>query len=323
MEAENNKNGVSALLGSKHHLSLLAFIAIIVAITGGALAYSSASCAGNQFDRNDQSEYQGTDKTPEDTGRRREKNCNFKINWSPAHAAVTLGPGETKTVQVTTTISGSHPELTADVAPALKPYLSVSPTSIPASKKNQTVTFNLTASIPADALPTTLDGTIHLRYGKATSSKPLPIFIDVENIGELFINSESVAFAKPAQWIIQYESDGSQANLYSPDDIQDLNDSGGSFAAPTITVSVLPNSDDTALSEFAALYDESWYTSYAHQEIITIAGRSAIIYDDSSATLRHSPNFAAFILLPSSVALVTGQGTRLDFDNFLSTITFQ
>lgn len=101
------------------------------------------------------------------------------IAWTPDHLAVTLSPGDTKNVSATLTAQSAVPSTTVEVVPALAPYLTVNPNSLPALAKGSHQTLQLAFTIPSGTPLGTVDGTVHLRQGSSTVARPLPITLNI------------------------------------------------------------------------------------------------------------------------------------------------
>lgn len=101
------------------------------------------------------------------------------IAWTPDHLVVTLTPGESKTVEVNARITDAIPPTTAEFVPSLAPYASAVPVDVPAMGAGTEQEFALHFEVPDDTPFQTIEGTLHLRAGEATSSKPLPIRLSV------------------------------------------------------------------------------------------------------------------------------------------------
>jgi len=101
------------------------------------------------------------------------------IVWMPDHIVVTLAPGETTAFQATAIIKNNIPPTVAQFVPPLAPYVSLSPSSSPALSKGSQRQFEVLVSVPLDAPPATIEGTLHLRAGAATVARPLPIVLNI------------------------------------------------------------------------------------------------------------------------------------------------
>jgi len=101
------------------------------------------------------------------------------VSWSPAHLIVTLTPGDTKLTQATATIRSDILAISTEVVPSLASYVSVEPSSFPPLSAGSELTFELFFDVPLDTPLGTIDGTLHLVSGKATTSQPLPITLNI------------------------------------------------------------------------------------------------------------------------------------------------
>ena len=101
------------------------------------------------------------------------------VAWNPDHLVVTLMPGETQQVLATATIRSDIPATSAEVVPALAPYVTATPNTLPALAAGAEQVFDLFVDVPLATDFQTIEGTLHLRAGAATSSRPLPITLNV------------------------------------------------------------------------------------------------------------------------------------------------
>lgn len=119
------------------------------------------------------------------------------IVWTADHITATVTPGESaRQVQVTATFRSKIPPTTVSVVPALSPYVSVTPQSLPAMNAGSQQTFTLSFSAPSGTTLGTIEGTVHLRAGTSTIARPLPITLNVWPS----ITGDEVAFAYPPEW---------------------------------------------------------------------------------------------------------------------------
>jgi uncharacterized repeat protein (TIGR01451 family) len=133
-----------------------------------------------------------------------QKAATGKVSWSPDRLVVTMAPGDTKTIQVTVTASGTVPATQVSVVSALASYLTVQPSSLPSLGTSSDRSIGLVLGIPTSTPFQTIDGTVHLRAGTVTVAKPLPLIL---NIWPRVHNSElGVAFNAPPDW--QVTQDG-------------------------------------------------------------------------------------------------------------------
>lgn len=109
------------------------------------------------------------------------------IVWTPDHIQM---DGD-DTVSVTLTAQSPIPATQIEIVPALAPYISVSPATLPALPKGATQTLQIATKVPAGTPMDTIDGTLHIRLGSSTIARPLPIVLITwppATIGDVTIN---------------------------------------------------------------------------------------------------------------------------------------
>jgi hypothetical protein len=119
-----------------------------------------------------------------------------RVSWSPDHLVVTVAPGDTKTVQVTVTASGTVPATEAWVVPELAPYITVGPSGLPSMASGSDQSLSLILSVTTSMPFQTIEGTVHLRVGSSTVAKPLAITLTVWPK----IESDGISFVRPPTW---------------------------------------------------------------------------------------------------------------------------
>src|SRR5262245_38106737 len=104
------------------------------------------------------------------------------ITWTPSAVVETVVQGEAKTQMVSFTSSEDLADVAAQIAPALQPYVSATPSFFPSIRAGEVVTLTLTLSAPADAPLETFQGTLRLRKTtkpRQTFAKRLPITLTI------------------------------------------------------------------------------------------------------------------------------------------------
>lgn len=133
--------------------------------------------------------------------------CRPSITWTPTKIAIALAPGETKTVRVSLALNRELSSLQTKLTPSLTPYVVVLP-EIELSADLRTQAFRIKTSIPIDASPGEIEGTLHLIQNKKTIAKPLPIEITVVPFIPLTIPELGVTVEYPSNWVTR-QVDGS------------------------------------------------------------------------------------------------------------------
>ena len=104
------------------------------------------------------------------------------VSWMPPSVVQDVVAGESVTTTASFTATRNLSGVVVRVVPEIAPYVTVSPTAFSSITKGSTYTLNVTLTTPADALPTSTDGTIQLRSGSDqnnTYAKPLPVKLNV------------------------------------------------------------------------------------------------------------------------------------------------
>lgn len=130
-----------------------------------------------------------------------------------------------------------------------------------------------------------------------------------------------VHFLVPEGWRLVRESEGvPSSNLYSPTSAAAI-DSGDLVTPPDIAVSILHNEAGVSLVEFAANYDNEWFSHYAEMRSVSIDDHNALVFNDNSAATPRSPVRAAFVSLGSWVVIVVGEnGGDPAFDSVVASL---
>lgn len=102
--------------------------------------------------------------------------------WTPHQVYQYLEPGGEKSTTVTLSLDSSYKKkgpLSMSVTPSLEQYVSIDPNPTESPLQVLTVTF----TVPESAQYQTIEGTLHLKSGKSTVAKPLPITLEVNQYG--------------------------------------------------------------------------------------------------------------------------------------------
>jgi len=112
-------------------------------------------------------------------------NSNVDIWWGKSKLVETLALGETKTIEVVFSSKEDLGEVTLSTSNDLANFIvSFQPEKITVTK-NQPYKFDLTLKAASDTSLGTYGGTIHLRQGKRTIAKPLPVNLIITEKQEL------------------------------------------------------------------------------------------------------------------------------------------
>jgi hypothetical protein len=196
------------------------------------------------------------------------------VSWSPDHLVVTLSPGETKVVHATATISADIPATFTWVVPELVPYVTVQPSSLPASGASSTQNFDVSISIPEGTPFSTVEGTVQLRTpiqsGAATRNRnrkqvfrdrdgiaraaeqpgrqapalarPLPILL---NIWPVVVSTDlGIRFNTPPQFEVKFH-DGENTITIGPP-----GDTAPNSQRPLIIINAEQNPTDLGVQEY-------------------------------------------------------------------------
>lgn len=113
-----------------------------------------------------------------------------KIEWSPSEIEVTLNGSPTDTVVATFTSSTPLNEVTLEVVPSLRQFLTIEPAvpgNVPAGVP-QTVMLHF--SLPPGIEPGTFEGVVHVRAGRRTVPHTLKITITVEEPEQFLLGTD-------------------------------------------------------------------------------------------------------------------------------------
>ena len=253
-----------------------------------------------------------------------------KTTWSPGQVSASLKPGEYLQMPVRLTAPDGLEPTTVQVAPALAPYLQVSPTTIPCLRRGGTQDFTLTFSTPIDATQATTTGAIQLQASEKLKSgesvgKPLPVALTINpppsNVTK---NGVVASFRAPSGWVaVSNPSAQTAVQIYSTSSIAEIN-AGSEGLSPDLAVSLVDNSSHAALADFIDSRADGWYNSYGDRQQRQVQGHDAIIISDEQVAVPHYPIIVAFIDLTAVVLIISADVmSSSDFDAFLSTIQIQ
>ncbi len=118
------------------------------------------------------------------------------IEWteSPLTLSVAAGTATAASVEISVIQTLSNVQVSVDAV--LAPFISVIPEAFNTLNSEATEKISLWVSVPADTPLGTYDGTIHLKQGKQTLARPLPIVLDVT---ELQAVAEPTGLATPSR----------------------------------------------------------------------------------------------------------------------------
>ena len=101
------------------------------------------------------------------------------IAWVPTKLAEEIVAGNNKTLVVSFTTRTDINSATIRVVPALRPFLSVTPSALGPITKGSIVKLTIQMSAPEDSPPTEVDGTVQVWLSNGTLAQPLPINVRI------------------------------------------------------------------------------------------------------------------------------------------------
>jgi len=175
------------------------------------------------------------------------------VVWNAPSISEIIKPGESKQAQVVLSAQSAIPAGTLRVVPELQPFLSVTPSTIPALAKGQTLAVTLNFSAKIDALPGTTTGTVQLRDNTSgtTIAKPLPVAFSVQ-WDRANDPKTGVSFSYPtlgAQGSVEVTEESDTTGPFSVFDIS-FAAPGTSDPEPQYSVVISPNSQSSSLSDW-------------------------------------------------------------------------
>jgi hypothetical protein len=200
------------------------------------------------------------------------------LTWSPAKLTLTLWPGYSKTIQATVTAQASVKSTAARVVPALAPFVSVAPSTVPTLSKGSKQTFTLAFAVPTSAPPQAITGTLHLDIGSTTIAQPLPVVVQ---LGLPLAAPGGLTLRYPPDWVVRSEDGGvtltnlADRSLFNPD--------AGTGDFPFFHVRILGHPPGNPANPGMLPIDQ-WFDQYFSEgfatppvkTLIQVAGRSAI-----------------------------------------------
>ena len=133
------------------------------------------------------------------------------IEWSQPFVASAIGDGqgvlEPTTLSFTSSKSLRH--ATIFVTPELEPYVSVSPSDLGSVPAHTAVEITLEFKLPPHAVPSIVDGTLHVRDGMRTIPRPLPVTLTIDFGNNLLGDRTRVLTEATTQELLSISADGS------------------------------------------------------------------------------------------------------------------
>lgn len=151
---------------NRHRRWAIVAVAILALAAVGSFVFTQSPWAQDVKPAKPADESQSSKKSP---------SSKPSILWTPDH----LNIDGNDTVSVTLSAQSPIPATQVEIVPSLAPYISVSPEALPALAKGATQILQIAAKVPAGTPMNTLDGTLHLRSGRSTIARPLPIKLDL------------------------------------------------------------------------------------------------------------------------------------------------
>ncbi|MBI3573281.1 MAG: hypothetical protein HY092_03725 [Candidatus Kerfeldbacteria bacterium] len=125
----------------------------------------------------------------------------YKVAWESTLVTVRVARGSSTTLIVRGRTKVAIPATTTRMTPSLQEFITPSPASLPALAPNSVITIDLQATVPKDASLGVTSGTLHLRAGSATLSKPLPVnLVVVETPPDTTISAVGLTLRYPTSW---------------------------------------------------------------------------------------------------------------------------
>lgn len=226
--------------------------------------------------------------------------------WSTNIIDETLSPGEVKTIEISFTASKNFNNAQLQVTPSLADYIEVSPSNIGNVAAGEIIQFEVTLTSSTTALIDVIDGVIQIvRANARRISSPLPVVIEftteIEPISgvslvapegwDVFTDHNQVA----GELSLLLNSQASLNELINPDLVHVTHD---------IVVAVLPNPDQTSISDFAAFFDNGWFAHYPNSNSYSVLGYNALQVDDLGSDVGRAPAVVNFIELPDDRILI-------------------
>lgn len=104
------------------------------------------------------------------------------VSWSPEKVYRSQGDGQglVEPLVVTFEANKRYSDVSVQVVPELEPFVQARPTSFEELEPGVTYSVELTFTIPRSTVEGIYTGTIHLRHGRRTLARPLPIEFEVD-----------------------------------------------------------------------------------------------------------------------------------------------
>lgn len=119
------------------------------------------------------------------------------VTWSPGRSDMTVATGGTHTLSISGTSTRPLEAVRAEVTPALRPYITVTP-QVVSSAAGSSFQITIMVAVSENTDPGVVEGTLHLRDRSATVSRPFPIRLSIWRA--LTTPAAGVAVGYPPEW---------------------------------------------------------------------------------------------------------------------------
>lgn len=152
---------------------------VMLAFFAMGIAAVIVACGGGQSatETDDKSSPQATSSAS--VSRLAASSTNDMLTWTPASVDYPANPGSAQDIPITIKTQRLLGRVTIEVVPELRGIVTVTPTSLPSLRPDQTATVTLRFAPGASEAARTVSGTVRILSGTSTVAKPLPVSVAI------------------------------------------------------------------------------------------------------------------------------------------------
>ena len=255
--------------------------------------------------------------------------------WSTSSVNLSALAGTTTQITVTLIASAPTPAARVLISKRLRPYVTVSPSTLGAMQPGAVATIRLTVSSAITATPGTTSGFLRLREAREATStddtfcdgpdddlriaRRLPVTVKIlPLIASVSIGTARLLIPAPVGWVPIDDADTNTSALYSTTSIK-ASDFAESDTPPDVAISVVANPDGLTPEEFVKSFRGGKFAKYSSSTTQVISGQVGIVVDDAGSDVPFEPARAA--VFPQGNTFVVIAAYRMTATDFATLLT--